>query len=59
MVARWLVRGPDACRIDAGTDQVLTHGSGALTGNFDPEQGEDADYTIRNFGANAGMFVYF
>lgn len=30
-----------------------------LSGTFDPEVGEDADYSIRNFGANAGLFVYF
>lgn len=30
-----------------------------ISGSFDPEVGEDSDYTIRNIGANAGMFVYF
>ncbi|HEU4535424.1 MAG TPA: hypothetical protein VFS00_14950, partial [Polyangiaceae bacterium] len=30
-----------------------------VSGGFDPDEGEDSDYTIRNFGANAGMFVYF
>jgi hypothetical protein len=30
-----------------------------ISGSFDPEEGDDFDYTIRNFGANAGLFVYF